>query len=107
MTWNHQVDFVVNISYRGSNAEILALTSDPAWNYLNMGTRRKFVHVSHDFQAKTRVRRLAAMAGSGEVYPSKNPTRGIDARQWSSVIFEKEVKVFNQRIVAAIYNGLK
>jgi hypothetical protein len=106
-TWNHTVNFTVRIYYRGANAELLAYTGDYVWNILNTGTLRKFAHVSSDFRPKTRVRRIPAMAGAGTVYPSKTPTKGIDARQWTAVIFEKNEKVFNQRIVAAIYNGLR
>lgn len=105
-TWNHSVTFTVRIGFK-ADAILRAWTDDYVWNLLNVGTLRRYSRVSDDFSPKTSPGRIVAVAGSGQVYPSKYPRRGIAAREWTRVIMRDREKFFNQRIVAAIYRGLR
>lgn len=104
LTWRHPVTFTVRLSFK-ADAVIRAWTDDYVWNLLNVGTLRRYARTSDDFTPKTAPGRIVALPGSGSVYPSKYPLKGIAAREWTLTIMRDREKFFNQRIVAAIYKG--
>lgn len=105
-SWEHSVTFTVRISFK-ADAVIRAWTDDYVWNLLNVGTLRRYARTSDDFTPKTAPGRIVSLAGSGSVYPSRVPLRGIDAREWTITILRYREKFFNQRVVAAIAKGFR
>ena len=90
-TWNHHVGFTVKYSFRGPDAVILAWTDDYVWNLLNTGTHRRYAR-GVGYVPKSRPRVIGSFAGAGHMVKSKIPYPGIQAREWTQVIFDNNVK---------------
>jgi hypothetical protein len=77
------------------------------WHWLNEGTRERYMHVSEDWQSKTKVGWVGSGKGQGHTIGLGRPLPGIKARNWNKIINKKLIKRMAARIPTSIRKGLK
>lgn len=109
-TWRHKPRFVTMFRYAGGDVFLNVVTDDSIFIWLNDGTRIRYAHMTRNFRRKTEPRFIGSNPGAGGVaYVSKRaiPKPGIEAREWTEVIQEKQQNALNQRVRDAIIQGLQ
>lgn len=114
-TWSHKPIFEHKLFYSGGNATISISTTDPAWNYLDGGTKVRYAQMARGFQSKTAVRWFGSGPGNYGAPPNVGgvrfvsqaiPHHGIAARQWSDMLAEKYDDILQKVLDDAIMRGL-
>jgi hypothetical protein len=104
-TWNHSVCFEQKIITTRGKVTVTIFTKDDIYRFLDQGTKVRYATMTPDFSPKTRVRTLSASSGIGGLsYVSLlKPRRGIEAREFTSVVKENQ----ERKLVPLFGNALK
>lgn len=85
------------------------MTHDKIYKDINDGTDKRFVIMTHDFQAKTVPHKLMSRAGKGGVLAkAKKPMPGIEAREFDKAVkekWDKQLPIIFQRAIDAAVGG--
>lgn len=77
------------------------------WGWLDEGTRIRYMHVSEDWESKTRPNFIGSGPGAGETIGLGPPLPGIEARNWNILINAKLNNRLERRSETAVRRGLK
>jgi hypothetical protein len=115
-TWDDPPKMVGNTAYKGGNPTVMAGPPDDGsfqsrkWMWLNQGTAVRYADLSSDWQSKTSPNVVHSGAGAGMVLRRGHDARrhkGIEARNWSTIIANMERDNFERLIYRAIQESLK
>lgn len=108
-TWRHKPRFITLFRFAGGDVFLNVVTDDAIFIWLNDGTRVRYAHMTRNFKRKSEPRFIGSNPGAGGLaYVSTRvpPEPGIQAREWTTVIQEKQQTALNQRVNDAIVRGL-
>jgi len=115
-TWDDPPKMVGATAYRTGNPTVTAGPPDDGsiqskkWMWLNQGTSVRYADLSPDWQSKTSPGVVHAGMGAGQVLRRGHNARrhkGIEARNWSTIIANMERDNFQRLIYRAIQESLK
>ncbi len=109
-TWlRRHPTFRVYVRYAGGAARVIGGTDgdtidNKVWNWLDEGTTVRHAVMTNPFRPKTRYYHIGSMAGVGRLrFVSRKINRpGIDAREWSYAIMEKNEELLFNEVIDAI-----
>lgn len=107
-TWNHVVDFSVDKAFLSINSVTVTITTDdPAFNYLDQGTEKRFAVMSTPFVAKTTPNSLVSGRGvGGKVALTKHQLPGILARNFYKTLADEHWDNYRESMKAAYIAAL-